>query len=45
MAMSRRRHSTVVLVGEIPFQTFQPAAEAFQQSVHAVVRAVRSFFF
>src|ERR1700720_925217 len=33
MAMSQRRHSTVILVGD-SFQTFTPL-QAFQQSVHS----------
>lgn len=35
MPMSRRRHCTIVLLGD-SFQTFNPL-QAFQQSVHAVV--------
>jgi hypothetical protein len=41
MAMNRRRHSTVILVGD-SFQTFNPL-QAFQQSVHAVVSSSELF--
>jgi hypothetical protein len=41
MHMNRRRHSTVLLVGD-SFQTFNPL-QAFQQSVHAVVNSSELF--
>jgi hypothetical protein len=41
MTMNRRRHSTIILVGD-SFQTFNPL-QAFQQSVHAVVNSSELF--
>lgn len=41
MPMTRRRHATVILVGD-SFQTFNPL-QAFQQSVHAVVNRSEVF--
>jgi hypothetical protein len=41
MAMSQRRHATVVLFGN-SFQTFTPM-QAFQQSVHAVIGSSELF--
>jgi hypothetical protein len=41
MAMSERRHTTVILFGT-SFQTFTPL-QAFQQSVHAVINASELF--
>jgi hypothetical protein len=41
MPMTRRRHATVVLIGD-SFQTFNPL-QAFQQSVHAVINRSEIF--
>src|SRR5947209_20313116 len=41
MAMSQRRHATVILFGD-SFQTFTPM-QAFQQSVHAVINSSELF--
>jgi tRNA U38,U39,U40 pseudouridine synthase TruA len=41
MAMSQRRHATIILFGT-SFQTFTPM-QAFQQSVHAVINASELF--
>jgi len=41
MPMSRRRHATVILLGN-SFQTFA-TMEAFQQSVHAVINSSEMF--
>ena len=41
MPMSRRRHATILLIGD-SFQTFNPL-QAFQQSVHAVVNRSELF--
>ena len=41
MPMSRRRHATIILIGD-SFQTFNPL-QAFQQSVHAVVNRTEIF--
>lgn len=41
MAMSQRRHATVILLGN-SFQTFTPM-QAFQQSVHAVINSSELF--
>ena len=41
MAMSQRRHATVILFGN-SFQTFTPL-QAFEQSVHAVINASELF--
>jgi len=41
MAMSHRRHATVILFGD-SFQTFAPL-QAFQQSVHAVINSSELF--
>src|SRR5215470_2096669 len=41
MAMSLRRHATVILFGD-SFQTFTPM-QAFQQSVHAVINSSELF--
>jgi len=41
MAMSQRRHSTVILLGT-SFQTFTPL-QAFQHSVHAVINPSEMF--
>ncbi len=41
MPMSQRRHSTVILVGDL-FQTFTPM-QAFQQSVHSVISSSELF--
>ena len=41
MPMSQRRHATILLIGD-SFQTFSPA-EAFQQSVHAVINSSELF--
>jgi hypothetical protein len=41
MPMNQRRHSTVILFGDI-FQTFTPM-QAFQQSVHAVINSSELF--
>ena len=41
MAMSQRRHATVILLGD-SFQTFTPM-QAFQQSVHAVINSSELF--
>jgi len=41
MPMSRRRHATIILIGD-SFQTFNPL-QAFQQSVHAVVNRSEVF--
>src|SRR6266567_6982683 len=43
MAMSQRRHATVILFGD-SFQTFTPM-QAFQQSVHAVINSSELFLF
>lgn len=41
MAMSQRRHATVILLGN-SFQTFTPM-QAFQQSIHAVINSSELF--
>lgn len=41
MPLSRRRHATIILIGD-SFQTFNPL-QAFQQSVHAVVNRSEIF--
>lgn len=41
MPMNQRRHATIILLGE-SFQTFMPA-EAFKQSVHAVINSAELF--
>ena len=41
MPMSQRRHSTVILVGDL-FQTFTPM-QAYQQSVHSVINSSELF--
>jgi hypothetical protein len=41
MAMSQRRHATIILFGD-SFQTFTPL-QAFQQSVHAVINSSELF--
>ena len=41
MAMSQRRHTTIILLGD-SFQTFTPM-QAYQQSVHAVINTSELF--